>query len=198
MNDYELVYLAQEHVDEAKDLLYKKYLSLIDNFIFKFLGKYNLNKIDFDDVKLECLLVFENVIDNFNQDKNSSFKTYLWTCLDSKLKDVFRTSNSKKNYIFNHMVSIDAENNGMRLIDSFYDDKDLVEFSVVDNYIDINKFFYNLKDKLSKREYLVLSLLIKGYLPDNIALILKINNKQVYNTIYRLKIKLKKEFDNYG
>ena len=198
MNDYELVYLAQEHVDEAKDLLYKKYLSLIDNFIFKFLGKYNLNKIDFDDVKLECLLVFENVIDNFNQDKNSSFKTYLWTCLDSKLKAVFRMSNSKKNYIFNHMVSIDAENNGMRLIDSFYNDKDLVEFSVVDNYIDINKFFYNLKEKLSKREYLVLGLLIKGYLPDNIALILKINNKQVYNTIYRLKIKLKKEFDNYG
>ena len=73
-----------------------------------------------------------------------------------------------------------------------------MEFSVVDNYIDINKFFYNLKEKLSKREYLVLSLLIKGYLPDNIALILKINNKQVYNTIYRLKIKLKKEFDNYG
>lgn len=197
MNDYELVYLAQEHIDEAKDLLYKKYLSFIDSFIFRFFNKYG-NLVDYDDVRIDCLLVFENVIDKFNQDRDTTFKTYLWTCLDSKLKDIFRSATSKKNSIFINSISLDNDINGVKLVDFVYNNYDLVENKLIDNYIDMDDFFLKIKKKLSNFEYMILCFIIKGYKIEDIALLLEVDSKKIYNTIYRLKFKLKKEFDVYG
>lgn len=200
MNDYELVYLSQEHIDEAKDILYKKYKGFVNNFINSFLCKCGCyNKIDYDDVEIECLLVFENVIDNFDQNKNSSFKSYLWTCLDSKMKDILRSYNSKKNGVYKKIISLDSEINGIKLEDTIYNNKDLIEFNINLDSVNFDNIHSLVKEKLSKFELLIFDFLIKGYFPDEISLLIDVDRKIIYNTIYRLKKKVKKIVGgNYG
>ena len=200
MNDYELVYLSQEHIDEAKDILYKKYSGFINNFINGFLCRCGCyKKLDYDDIEIECLLVLENVIDNFNQDKDSSFKSYLWICLNSKMKDILRSYNSKKNEVYKKIISLDSEINGIKMEDTIYNNKDLVEFNVNFDGIDFSNIYSLVDGKFSKFEFLIFDCLIKGYSPDEISLLVEVDRKIIYNTIYRLKSKIKKIVGgNYG
>lgn len=198
MNDYELVYMAQEHIEEAKEALYKKYKSFLDSLALNFYKKNKSNKIDIEDIKLECMMVFEKVIDNYDQNKDSKFFTYLWMCLDTKLKDILRSINSNKHYLINTAISIDEKVSGIKINDLLYNSKDLVENKIINNYTDIDKIINYMEINFSNLEIKVLKLLLQGYSKEKIANILKIDIKKVYNAVYRIKIKLKKELVNGG
>lgn len=73
MNDYELVYLAQEQNEEALEYLYQKYDKLIKGLIFK--RFFNLIKlgIDLNDVYNWCLNALNNAIKSYNADNNAIF-----------------------------------------------------------------------------------------------------------------------------
>lgn len=198
MNDYELVYMAQEHIEEAKEALYKKYKSFLDSLALNFYKKNKSNKIDIEDIKLECMMVFEKVIDNYDQNKDSKFFTYLWMCLDTKLKDILRSINSNKHYLINTAISIDEKVSGIKINDLLYNSKDLVENKIINNYTDIDKIINYMEINFSNLEIKVLKLLLQGYSKEKIANILKIDIKKVYNAVYRIKTKLKKELVNGG
>lgn len=198
MNDYELVYMAQEHIEEAKEALYEKYKSFLDSLALNFYKKNKSNKIDIEDIKLECMMVFEKVIDNYDQNKDSKFFTYLWMCLDTKLKDILRSINSNKQYLINTAISIDEKVSGIKINDLLYNSKDLVENKIINNYTDIDKIINYMEINFSNLEIKVLKLLLQGYSKEKIANRLKIDIKKVYNAVYRIKIKLKKELVNGG
>lgn len=198
MNDYELVYMAQEHIEEAKEALYEKYKCFLDSLALNFYKKNKSNKIDIEDIKLECMMVFEKVIDNYDQNKDSKFFTYLWMCLDTKLKDILRSINSNKHYLINTAISIDEKVSGIKINDLLYNSKDLVENKMINNYTDIDKIINCMEINFSNLEIKILKLLLQGYSKEKIANRLKIDIKKVYNAVYRIKIKLKKELVNGG
>lgn len=198
MNDYELVYMAQEHIEEAKEALYEKYKYFLDSLALNFYKKNKSNKIDIEDIKLECMMVFEKVIDNYDQNKDSKFFTYLWMCLDTKLKDILRSINSNKHYLINTAISIDEKVSGIKINDLLYNSKDLVENKMINNYTDIDKIINCMEINFSNLEIKILKLLLQGYSKEKIANRLKIDIKKVYNAVYRIKIKLKKELVNGG
>lgn len=196
MSDYELVYMAQEHIEEARDALYNKYKKYIDTLVQSFYDKKDIEKLDIEDIKLECMLVFEKAIDSYNQDKDSKFSTYLYTCLDAKLKDLIRKFNNKKDCLNNYSLSYYEDLGGIKIIDMLYNNKDLVENIVVNDIVDFDTLIKDVELSFTKLEFDVLTYLVKDYKPEKIATILKIDTKKVYNTIYRIKFKFKKQLIN--
>ena len=195
INDYELIYLAKDNNEEARNILYKKYNFLINKKISKLFQKYQFITTDTEDLKLEFKLVFENSINNYIQDKESKFSTYLNLCLDTKVKDIIKSNLTYKSKINNSILSLDEDINGIPLYELISDYK-----SKIDNDIDVNSFIYKMNNNLSKYEKEIFRFLLDGKNPHDIALLLNTDLKKIKNTIYRLKTKIKKELygGNYG
>lgn len=187
INDYELIYLAQENIEEAKNILYDKYINYIYVIISKAYQKYRLYTTDIEDLKLDCYIVIENAINKYNQDKDTKFKTYLKKCVETRLTDIIRKNLSYKGKIINNMISLDSIKDGMSLHDILYDNNYLIE----DNFFDIDDFIINIKPKLSTNEKNILILILDGIKPEEMAILLNIDIKNINNTIYRLKTKIK-------
>lgn len=186
-NDYELVYLAQENNEEARHILHKKYSSFIYCLIDKAYKKYNFITTDIDDVKLECIFILDNAINNYNQDREAKFSSYVKICIETKLKDVIKSNLTKKRKIENNIISLDEEIKGIKRQDLIFDNKALVS----ENYFDIDNFIKIVNKNLSNNEREILILLLKGKKIDEIAILLNIETKKIRNTIYRIKTKLK-------
>ena len=187
ISENELIYLAQENDEQAKDILYQKYKSFIYSIIDKSKKKYNFLTTDIEDLKLECRLIFYNAIDTFNQDKEAKFSTYIKLCIESKLKDTIKRNLTKKARLENNTISLDKEVDGIDLYDILGDEKTNIE----NNYIDIENISKIINKGLSIHEKEILKLVIKGKDVQEIATLLSMDSKKIYNTIYRLKTKLK-------
>ena len=85
-NDYELIYLAQENNEEAKEMLYQKYKNLMHTNAKTFVMENSDKGVDFNDVLLELNICFEEAISNYNQDNGASFNTFLVSYQNNKLK----------------------------------------------------------------------------------------------------------------
>ena len=72
-NDYELIYLAQENNEEAKEMLYQKYKNLIYSNAMNFIYKNASSGIEINDVLLELNIYFEKAISDFDQNGGASF-----------------------------------------------------------------------------------------------------------------------------
>lgn len=188
-NDYELVYLAQENNEEARNILHEKYSKLINSLINKTYKKYSFITTEIDDLKLECKIIFDNAINNYNQDKDAKFFTYAKLCIEAKIIDIIKSSLTKKSRIENNMISLDDDTDGVKKYDTIYEYKKIIN----NNYIDIETFVKNINLNLSIHEKDVLKLLLKGKNKKDISLLLNIDLKKINNTIYRLKTKIKKE-----
>ena len=188
-NDYELVYLAQEKNEDAINILYKKYHNYIYKIIKSTCKQYNFNETELEDIDIECTLVLDNAINTYNQDKDSKFVSYLKLLLNSKLTDIIRKEYTKKAQIEKKITSIDDETTGLKLHDILFNNNDIID----NNYIDRQKIIKNINNKTDKFEKIVLKLLIEGKKPEEISIYLDKNKKNIYNTIYILKNKIKNE-----
>lgn len=183
-NDYELLYLAQEHNEDAIELLYKKYYPLIYRKAMHYNKKSN---ILLDDYLNEAILTFYNAIDNY-LDQNS-FKTYLNICLDSSLKNYYKRETRQKNKILNEAIPLndDKEERTIILTDSSLNPEKLIEAE--ENYENFKK---SIIDKLTWQEELVFNLRIENYSPKEISKITDNNLKTVYNIIKKIENKIVK------
>lgn len=188
INDYELIYLAQENIEEAKNILYDKYI----DYIYKILSKETNNRFittDTEDLKIDCYLILENAINSYNQDKEAKFSTYLKKCTETKVMDIIRKRISYKGKITNNMISIDESRDGISMHDVLYDMKYLIE----DNFFDIDDFTKKMKKNLSIQEKNIFVMILDGIKPEEMAILLNTDIKKIHNAIYRLKSKIKME-----
>lgn len=188
-NDYELVYLAQENNEDARNILHQKYSRFIHYLIQSKYKKCNFITTDIEDIELECSLIFDKAINSYNQDKDVKFITYLKSCVEKKLIDIIKASLTKKGRTENNMLSLDEETNGIKQYDVLYDYKNLIE----NNFVDIDYIAKIITNKLSIHEKDVLNLILKGHNKEEISILLGLELKQINNTIYRLKTKIKEE-----
>lgn len=181
-NDYELVYLAQCHDEEALMLLYNKYESVIKARANYFYSRSNKRNYDLNDFYQEAFIGFNDAVLRYNQDANAIFYTYVMSVLDKRFISYIRKCNTKKEKAFMSSTYLDEN-----IINSFSD--------VPDAYADSSEFNYEFNAKLeqilSKKEYEVLHLKLVGYDNLEIASLLGYPVKTVYNTLYRARAKLK-------
>lgn len=175
MNDYELVYLAQEQNEEALEYLYQKYDKLIKGLIFK--RFFNLIKlgIDLNDVYNWCLNALNNAIKSYNADNNAIFSTYATTIVENSIKNYLR-NNCKTNEKLNIVIEPFYENQAITYLD-FTINYNTDPYYTLSDQEHLSELLIAIKNALSPFEYKVYVLLLNNLKYQDIAKKLKHLNK---------------------
>jgi RNA polymerase sporulation-specific sigma factor len=162
MNDYELIYLIQCHHDHiAFDYLYKKY----ERFIWKNVHLLHLDHNELDDFFQEGILMLLKATQTFDESKNKTFTRYFELILK---RQFYHLCNKLPTYELN-------------------EDACLYESGKEEETIELPTMTFS-----SKLEQDVYDMhFIKAQKIKVIAVHLGVNQKAIYNAIYRIKEKYK-------
>jgi RNA polymerase sporulation-specific sigma factor len=193
-NDYELVAMAQEHNEDATNMLYEKYRPLIvkkSREVYRFVENKG---VDINDVIQEALIGFEEAIRSFDQNDKALFYTFATICLDRQLKSMVLKFSRDKHRILNEAISFDDVGEEVNILDFIYDDNDNPENELLSEEA-TEELIKNIGSILTTFELEVFKLRIMGYNNRDIAVILNKDVKSISNTLQRIKMKLRKLYD---
>ena len=183
-NDFELVSLIRENNEEAREILYNKYKPIIvkksTDQIYK-LGSYGM---EINDLIQEGYIGLDNAINCFNEKENTSFYTFALLCIDRQIITCIKKNTNNKAMVLNDAINLD---DGKEYL--FRDNTD-IEGSFI-NKEDAKEFINLICDSLSDIEKKVFSLKLEGYDIGEIANVLNKDTKVIYNTLHRIKYKIK-------
>ncbi len=185
INDYELVNLAQENNEDARNILFDKYTPLIIKKSKDALNMVNHHGIDIADIIQECYIAFDEAINNFNQDEAASFYTFSMLCVERRITNYIRTLNNKRSMVLNEAVPLDESIDKLLVADDNIEDNFMVKS-------DESSRIIQLIDELTPFEKKVFNYKSNGYSFEEIAKMLNKDIKSVYNTFWRIKNKYKK------
>lgn len=183
-NDFELVSLIRENNEEAREILYNKYKPIIvkksTDQIYK-LGSYGM---EINDLIQEGYIGLDNAINCFNEKENTSFYTFALLCIDRQIITCIKKNTNNKAMVLNDAINLD---DGKEYL--FRDNTD-IEGSFI-NKENAKEFINLICDSLSDIEKKVFSLKLEGYDIGEIANLLNKDTKVIYNTLHRIKYKIK-------
>lgn len=191
-NDYELVVLAQENNEDARELIYQKYKPIIikkSKNAFLYAPHYGM---EISDIMQEGYIGLEEAIKSFSQDDTATFYTFATICIDRKISNYMKKMQKDKNKLLNEAVTIDSG------LENLISDKMNIEKTLISN-VKINEIIKQLRLELTEFERNVFDLKIKDYSFEEIANTLNKDTKSIYNTFHRIKQKVKRiiEIDDY-
>ena len=194
-NDNELLYLISEHSEEAMDMLYNKYKYVINKIVNKYMKFTYINNkgVDKNDLSQEAMIAFENAIKSYNDTNEASFCTFATICIDRGLKTYLKRLDHDKNKILNESISFNFQTdneNDNDLLNYIIDEKYNPENSIL-HFENASELDYQIKDKLTHLESRIYELRTGGMNTDEIAIILELDPKIVYNALQRIKSKIK-------
>ena len=190
-SDEEIVKLIkQDNDNKALELLLDKYKELVNMKV----GKYFIIGAEKEDMIQEGMIGLYKAIQNFECDKQSSFKSFANMCVERQMITAIKTSNRQKHMPLNGYLSLnspsgDQDEDGKDLIDIFNSNliEDPLETLTKKEYY---KNIENTIDKsLSEFEKQVLNGFINGETYEQIAIKLDTQAKSVDNAIQRIRKK---------
>lgn len=180
---------AQNGDEFSVEKLLYEYKPLVN----KIARSYFLTGGDIEDLVQEGMIGLFKAIKNYQNDKNTSFKTYATTCIKNQIQTAVRIASSEKNMILSTALPIDQQ-------DFFDEEDDEIEIVIPsplpkpDEKIENQEIFKNTAKKiistLSKLELKILIFYLKGYNYSEIASQNQISKKSVDNALSRIKNKL--------
>lgn len=196
MNEYpdnELVNLVCEKSEEARDILYDKYSYIVDIIYNKYRKSAYYLSVDLTELKQEALVGFSDALVCFDQDKDVSLSTFISLCVERRVRNYVRKADTHKNKILKSAYSLDAtygDENEIPLVEKIGDSSADPQITIeeMENIKDLKK---QIDELLSPSEKEVYELLINDFSYEDIALILNKNIKAVYNTVQRLRVKIR-------
>lgn len=185
-NDYELLYMLREKDDAALSLLIKKYDGLIMNLIRKYLGCFHDEDAMQEQHQLSLLKLLQ-AIEDYREDKETTFSYYFIKIIKYSLIDAYRTHTSTTGEIFYGILSMDAE---IREGDLTYKLADLIgeDDSNVVISEELHTRYLDACSKMTTLEKLILDLRILGFSYQQIADKLHMDIKKVDNTIQKVRV----------
>lgn len=195
MNDYpdnELINMVSEKNEDASDILYKKYNFIVSSILKKYSTKAHILGIDYAELKQEALVGFSDALVNFDQEKDASLNTFITLCVDRRVSNYVRKMESNKERMNKDNISLDMEiDEYNHSLHEVIGSSNMDPASIVENDEVIINFMKQASSLLSESENKVLELLLDEYNYEDIAKILNIPIKSVYNKIARIRVKLK-------
>ena len=191
LSDSELLYLATEYNEDAINVLFEKYKYIVDITVNKYIRTaYSLN-LDYDELYQEAMVGYSNAIRLYNDNKDIQLRTFISVCIERRLQNYIRNNSTNKMKKLKEAYSFDTEiGEDLILADVVGDNKRNPEY--IKEQDEAIKELKNKVDKiLSPTEHQVFDLLINDFNNEDIAKILKMSNKKVYNITYRIRAKLK-------
>lgn len=191
-NDYELLSYISENIEEANDIILKKYYPLVTSLASKMYNYASNCGIDKVDLIQEGMVGLTNAINTFKDQKDTSFYTYAKTCVERNLISFLISANRKKHQILNESVSYD---NPDLIIDKILkDDSDPLDIMI--NKSEEELIENKIKNKLTSFEYQVFELMLSGFKYKEIADILDKDIKSIDNAIQRIRTKSRAVLNN--
>ena len=198
LSDEKIVSLIKEGDEKALSYLLEKYKNLVNTKV----GKYFIIGAEKEDIVQEGMIGLFKAIQNFNQEKQNTFKSFANICIERQLITAIKSSNRQKHMPLNSYLSLNTaaydnnEEDSVELIDTFNSKtiEDPLETVMKKEYY---KEIENAVNKsLSKFEKQVLDRFIKGESYTIIAQKLEAPVKSVDNAIQRIRKKaIKNMFD---
>ena len=192
-SDSELYSLVCENNEDAKDILFQKYKYIIDVVIKKYSFTALKYGFEYKDLYQEALVGFSDALQSYQEDKNASLPTFITLCVSRRLQKILRNAGRFKNMAFKDSLSLDHvyEETELPLKDLISDhsiNDPLLNITKDEDYLELTKIIENT---LSKGEFEVYKLMVVGCHYSDIAKLLNKSNKQIDNTIQRVKGKIK-------
>lgn len=190
--DSELVNFVAENSEEARDMLFEKYSYIVDIIYNKYRKSAYTLSVDLKELRQEALVGFSDALVRYNQDKDATLSTFITLCVERKVRNYLRKADTQKHRILKEAFSLDQpitadESTLQEFIGDTTNDPQ-VALENKESIKDLKEKIDNLLSPLEKEVY---QLLINDFSYDDIASILNITQKQVYNTVSRLRDKIK-------
>lgn len=194
MSDEELVELIKkENNKEALEFLLDKYKEMVNMKV----GKYFIIGAERDDMVQEGMIGLYKAVKNFENDKQSSFKSFANICIERQMITAIKTSNRQKHIPLNSYLSLnssasDNDDEGKDLMDVFnahFIEDPLETITKKEYYKNIE---VTIEKSLSDFEKQVLKRFINGESYEQIATKLDTPVKSVDNAIQRIRKKAMK------
>lgn len=191
LNDEELVKLIKnENNKEALEFLLNKYKEIVNMKV----GKYFIIGAEKEDMVQEGMIGLYKAIKNFEEDKQSSFKSFANLCIERQMITAIKTSNRQKNIPLNSYLSLNISTGGED--EEGKDLFDVIETNLIEDPLDTvtKKEYYTFIEKtidksLSDFEKKVLNRFLNGESYEKIATNLDTPVKSVDNAIQRIRKK---------
>lgn len=188
-----LIKLALEQDEDAKNKLYDEYKYIVDILIHKYHSIATSLNIEINELEQEAFYAFSDAINSYQLDKNAKLSTFISLCVDRRLKKILKKYSTDKAKAMNNTYSLDYDYNeeGATLKDFISDEREFDPLYNLTNKENYEELLEKIKDSLSESEYEVFKFLINGFDYITIAKLTDKNPKQIDNTIQRLKHKIK-------
>lgn len=191
VSDEELVKLIkQDNNKEALEFLLDKYKELVNMKV----GKYFIIGAEREDMIQEGMIGLYKAVQNFEVDKQSSFKSFANMCIERQMITAIKTSNRQKHMPLNGYLSLNSsageeDDDGKDLMEIF--NANLIEDPL--ETITKKEYYKNIENtidkSLSEFEKQVLKRFINGESYEQIATKLDTQAKSVDNAIQRIRKK---------
>lgn len=193
LSDEELVELSVTGDKSATEYILNKY----KNFVKAVVRMYFLVGADRDDVVQEGMIGLFKAIRDFDNTKQTSFKSFAEICVRRQVLTAIKNATRQKHMPLNSYISLskpayDDENSEDTLMDtlSINESTDPEELFIGKENIEI--LGLKIEENLSKLEKEVLKMYLSGISYQEIALIMERTPKSIDNALQRVKKKLEK------
>lgn len=101
LNDYEVVYMVRENDDEAREIIFNKYIPIVRRIASDHLALAKMARIEYEDLVQEGLIALNEAINKYNEHSGVLFYTFLCVCVERRILTYCRKMNSSKHYLLN-------------------------------------------------------------------------------------------------
>lgn len=190
----ELIYLARSNDPVALRSLYSYYDALVRTVMRKM--KYvSSMSLEAQDLLQVGMITFDKVFWSYREDQNTTFEVYARSCIIKKMQSLL-----KKQYTF--FIRYEKKSISLDKIVNYEDSRTYgeliadqrVEYSPqkAQNLEKIWELIYAIiQNETSERDQKIFHLVLLGYPEKEVALMLDISIKCVYNSVYRVMSKLR-------
>lgn len=174
-NDYEILCQIKEGNQEALELMFGKYKALISKIIYR----YNLY-YDFDDMFQEGQMILYKSIMQYDEAYNKTFTRFFEQNLERKYITIIGKRVRRKEIFNKNILYIYETNNDLRKNSPYFE---MLRKEIAKILTNTENLVYNLRE---------LQNFSISYIKENSGL----GEKEIYNSLHRAKMKIKKHFKN--
>lgn len=191
VSDSELLMLFHEKVEEAENMLNKKYEIIIKLILKKYVPIIKILNISFEDLYNECFALYHNALENYRNKTSASFNTYVSLIIERKVKKtIIKEYKERKKYSIIYIKD---------MMDNFNSDnkyaKDPLEILCENENLEEMNNIITLR--LNEKEINIYKLMVNGLSCKDISLALKKDYYSIYRKVRSIRKKVKRELKNF-
>lgn len=192
-NDDELVYLMRCGSEQAREILYKRYYRIASKWMLAF-SKYFVSGYELEDFIQMAMICFHDVIDSYRDDQQANLSTFMKVSITKRILSLLRVNKDICYRKETKILSLDSyadEQNKTRYVDMIADIHERYQPDV-ELFVKETETYYSTQIDaiISPREKQVMEYKNIGYDEIEIAKMLHISVKSVYNAVYRYSKKI--------